>query len=146
MHAQPDTTIPPLPGWPTEPAYLPAGHPDAPPAAVPQLGPGMGWGIAADGTRVPVYLPAPTVSPQPYDPLPQRLYGYGVVMAGGGVLAIGVGIGSWFFFRGMALAVDSIVGVAVVAGAFVFLKAASGVRIGDVTMGDGANFQVGRQR
>jgi hypothetical protein len=89
------------------------------------------------------YMPAP---PQPQDPRPQLMYGMGVMMAGGGVLAIGVGVGSWFFFRGMALAVDSIIGVAIVAGAFVFLKAAGGIRIGDVTMGDGANFQVGKQR
>lgn len=116
-------------------------------AAAPMIPPNVRVMAPPGQTPYYAYTPAP---PQPYDPMPQRMAGAGILLAGSGVCATGVGVGSFWFFKGLSLAEHAVMAVAVifVVGGVVWLtaRAGAGVRIGDVTMGDGANFQVGRQR
>lgn len=113
MHADQQLPSPP-PGWPTEPDYFPAGHPDAPPRAVQNPPPGMAWGLhPGTGERVLVYLPPPEPdqTPQPSgerDKWPTRLicggastsavlgvighYGPGLSQAGHAAEMAGIGV------------------------------------------------------
>lgn len=117
-------------------AYAPQPMPIAP---LPQVRTGT------DGVAYYAHVPAPA---PPYDPLPQRMMGCGVmafgILAGAGVAEAG----SYFMFTGMAVATHAIIGVAgmFVSGAIgvVALRMGSGVRIGHFHQGDNSTFRVGR--
>jgi hypothetical protein len=125
------------------PANLPA--PYTPPAA-PALVPPTARVVSVPG-HAPYYAYQPAPLP-PYDPLPQRMYGCGVMAFG--ILA-GAGIaeaGSYLMFAGMALATHALIGVAAIvvggAVALVVVKSAGGVRIQNFHQGDNSSFQAGR--
>ena len=125
------------------PANLPA--PSAPPG-IPALVPPGARVVHIPG-HPPVYAYQPQPLP-PYDPLPQRMYGCGVM---GFCILSGVALveaGSYLMFAGMALATHALIGVAaiVVSGAvaLVAVKLGGGVRIKDFHQGDGSTFQAGR--
>lgn len=123
-------------------AVRPAVHPPmfAPGAPLPE--------VRYDDRGQPRYAYIPAAAPVPYDPLPQRMYGCGVmafgILAGAGVAEAG----SYWMFAGMAVATHAIIGVAAV---FVFgtigvvaLRMSGGVRIGSFHQGDNSTFRVGR--
>lgn len=76
--------------WPTtDGPSFPPGHPDAPPAPVPQAPAGMVWALAPNGQRVLAYLPQPDTHTEPEpagpprkDPWPMRMLTGGVSTAG----------------------------------------------------------------
>jgi hypothetical protein len=95
----------------------------------------------------PQYAYVPAVQ-QPYDPLPARMYGCGVM--GFGILS-GVAlveVASYVMFAGMATATHAVIGIA---GAFIFgsvavivVRLTGGVRIKNFHQGAGSTFQAGR--
>lgn len=93
------------------------------------------------------YQPAPAPA---YDPLPQRMYGCGVMALGVGIGGSLLEVASWVFFKGLDMAEHAVVAisiaVALAAVAIVALKVAGGVRISNVKMGDNSSFQVGGRR
>lgn len=103
--------------------------------------------VGRDG--IPYYAHQPAPLP-PYDPLPARMYGCGVMAAGIGIGGTGVGFGCYLLFAGMSLATDAVIGSAAAmvaaAVAVVAMRMSSGVRVGDVRMGDGSSFQAGSRR
>ena len=104
--------------------------------------------VAVPG-HAPYYAHQPAPLP-PYDPLPQRMYGCGVmafgILAGAGVAEAG----SYWMFAGMALATHALIGVGAIfmssAVAVVALRLSGGVRIGHFHQGDNSNFQAGHPR
>lgn len=79
---------------PTDTPLFPPGHPDAPPLAVAPLPPGMAWGIAADGSRIPAYLPSETERPQETGPPPRRdVWPLRLATGGGSIAAILAALG-----------------------------------------------------
>lgn len=78
----------------TSTPLFPPGHPDAPPAPVQQLPPGMAWGIAADGSRIPVYLPPEPDRPLEHAP-PQRDVWPARMATGGGSIAAILAVLGW---------------------------------------------------
>lgn len=119
----------------------------APPAPLAQV-PASARVIEVPG-QVPYYAHQPAPLP-PYDPLPARMYGCGVMAAGIGLGGTGVGFGCYLLFAGMSLATDAVIGAAaaMVAGAVIVvaLRLGSGVRIGHFHQGDGSTFQAGGRR
>ncbi|MEJ8654764.1 hypothetical protein WKI65_43700 [Streptomyces sp. MS1.AVA.3] len=93
-HKDDDISSALLADWPaTDSVSFPPGHPDAPPAPVPQAPPGMVWALAPSGQRVLAYLPQPAehTTPEPTgparkDPWPMRM------LAGGGSTAAVLGV------------------------------------------------------
>ena len=125
------------------PANLPV--PYAPPG-VPAVVPPNARVVHVPG-QLPVYAYQPQPLP-PYDPLPQRMYGCGVM---GFCILSGVALveaGSYLMFAGMALATHALVGVAAVfvsgTVALVAVRLGGGIRIKNFHQGDGSIFRTGR--
>lgn len=116
--------------------YAPQPMPVAP---LPRVRTGM------DGVTYYAHVPAPAPA---YDPLPQRMYGCGVmafgILAGAGVAEAG----SYWMFAGMALATHALIGIGATfvggAVAVVALRMSGGVRIGHFHQGDNSTFRTGR--
>jgi hypothetical protein len=78
----------------TETSPFPPGHPDAPPAPVAALPTGMAWGIAADGSRIPVYLPPEPDGPRENAPPQQRdVWPLRMATGGGSIAAVLAAVG-----------------------------------------------------
>lgn len=92
------------------------------------------------------YIPA---AQQPYDPLPARMYGCGVM--GFGILS-GVAlveVASYVMFAGMATATHAVIGIAAafVSGsvAVIVVRLTGGVTIKNFHQGDGSTFSAGNR-
>lgn len=140
-----DWTADPVFAAATAPANLPAPYA---PGHMPAMVPPTARVVSVPG-QVPYYAYQPAPLP-PYDPLPQRMYGCGVMAFG--ILA-GAGIaeaGSYLMFAGMALATHALVGVAAVfvsgTVALVAVRLGGGTRIQNFHQGDHSTFQVGGKR
>jgi hypothetical protein len=124
-----------------QPAQLPVYAP----APVPQIPPNVRVMAVPGQQPYYAYQPAP---PPPYDPLPQRMMGCGVmafgILAGAGVAEAG----SYLLFAGMALATHALIGVAAIfvsgAIALVVVRSTGGVRISNFHQGDNSSFRAGR--
>jgi hypothetical protein len=120
-------------------------EPYRPPAA-PVVAPTIPTVVQQPGQQ-PYYAHVPAVIPAGPDIKSQRMMGCGVMAFGIGAGAGLAEAGSYLFFAGMSLATHAIVGVAavVVSGAICLLlvKSAAGVRVGHLSVGDGANVQIG---
>ena len=137
--------------WAADPAFTTAQTPANLP--VPYAPPGVA-ALVPPGARVvhvPGQLPVYAYQPQPlppYDPLPQRMAAAGIFLAGAGVCAVGVGVGSFWLFKGMSIAEHALVALAVivVAGAVAVVAVASsgGVRIKNFYQGDNSTFRAAR--
>lgn len=100
----------------------------------------------------PYYAHRPAAPLPVYDPLPARMAGCGVMAfgigVGSGVAGLGCGYGADLMFTGMSHATSALIGLAAafVAGAVMLLvlRASTGVRISNFHQGDGASFRVGR--
>jgi hypothetical protein len=135
--------------WPAE--AIPAAHAEVAVRQIihlPQTAPGAPLPeVRYDLHGQPQYAYVPAVQ-QPYDPLPARMYGCGVM--GFGILS-GVAlveVCSYVMFAGMATATHAVIGIA---GAFAFgsvalivVRLTGGVRIKNFHQGDGSTFQAGR--
>lgn len=132
--------------WPEQQAEVEPYRPPIAPALVPPIP-----AVVERPGQQPYYAHIPA-QVAPFDPLPARMAGCGVlafgVGGGAGIFGLGAGVGCYWFFKGMALATDAIIGTAVALGfvavALVAVKAAGGVRISNFHQGDGASFRVGR--
>lgn len=93
------------------------------------------------------YQPAPI---PPHDPLPQRMAGAGIFLAGAGLFSICLGAGSLLFFKGLSMADHALVALAIVfvsgAVAFFIAKAGTGIRVSHVRIGDNSSFNIGGKR
>lgn len=105
--------------------------------------------VRYDLSGQPQYAYIPAVQ-QPYDPLPARMYGCGVM--GFGILS-GVAlveVASYVMFAGMATATHAVIGIAAafVSGsvAVIVVRLAGGVKIGHFHQGDNSTFSAGNQR
>lgn len=100
---------------------------------------------------IPVYVQEiPAASLPAHDPLPQRMAGAGILLAGAGVFSVCLGAGSLLFFKGLSMADHALVALAIVfvsgAISFFIAKAGTGVRVSNVRIGNNSSFNVGGKR
>jgi hypothetical protein len=108
------------------------------PAVVPPIP-----GVVHNPGQQPYYAHTPAVV-HPYDPLPQRMMGCGVmafgILAGAGVAEAG----SYLMFAGLSLATHAVIGIAATvasgAVAVVALRISGGVRITNFHQGDNSTW------
>lgn len=107
--------------------------------------------VVHDINGIPYYQPEPQPQPLPvHDPLPQRMYGCGVMAFGVGVGGSLLEAASWIMFKGMSMAEHAIIGISIAvalgAAAIVALKFVGGIRVSNVHVGDHSNFSIGGRR
>lgn len=133
--------------WPQQATNAPAVYQPQPLVQMPQVPPNVRVIDVPGQQPYYAYQPAPLPA---HDPLPQRMYGCGVMAFGIGVGGSLLEAASWIMFKGMSMAEHAIIGisiaVALAAAAIVALKLASGIRVSNVHIGNNSSFNIGSQK